>query len=179
MAEGWFPPPNHLKKKNMSEEIPVLEVEKQPRALSMKSAVVVVVSLHVLAIFGIAYFSDIKKSNAEDKKFLLEDKSQFAGIDDTIATPTPTPSPTPTPEYKHQEPWPKATPELKTYPNTKKAIAVVKEKNSHYTKEYVVKHGDTFYSIVRRYKLNPNKLKQLNNIVDENKIIEGQKLKLM
>jgi LysM repeat protein len=47
------------------------------------------------------------------------------------------------------------------------------------TKEYVVKRGDTFNSIVRKYKLNADKLKQINNIKNENTIQVGQKLKLM
>jgi LysM repeat protein len=146
-------------------------VESSTKAISLKSAFYVVLALHVIAVVAIAYFGSAKKANAEDQKLLLE--PIYVGVAD------PTPTPTPTPEYKHQEPWPKATPELKTYPNTKKAIAVVKEKNSNYTKEYVVKQGDTFYSIVRKYKLNPERLKNINKITNENKIKTGQTLKLM
>jgi LysM repeat protein len=149
-------------------------VESSTKAISFKSAFYVVLALHLIAVVAIAYFGSAKKANAEDQKLLLE--PIYVGV---AADPTPTPTPTPTPEYKHQEPWPKATPELKTYPNTKKAIAVVKEKNSNYTKEYVVKQGDTFYSIVRKYKLNPERLKNLNKITNENKIKTGQTLKLM
>jgi len=173
----------------MSEEIPVLEIEKEPRAISMKGALAVVVSLHVVAVFGIVYFSGSKNSNAEDKKFLLEDKTQYAGIEPTpipspttIPTPTPIPMP-PTPSPMDQKPvdeWnnTNAKLELKTYPNTKKAIPV-QQNNSRYTKEYVVKHGDTFYSIVRKYKLDGNKLKAINKIKNENTLTAGQKLKLM
>ncbi len=157
----------------------------------MKGAVAVVFSLHVVAIVGIVYFSGIKKSNAEDKKFLLEDKTQYVGVEPTPSpTPTPTPIPTPTPapmpptpapmDQKPMEEWPtkNAKLELKTYPNTKKAIPV-QQNNSRYTKEYVVKHGDTFYSIVRKYKLDGNKLKAINKIKNENTLTAGQKLKLM
>lgn len=157
-----------------------MENEETSKTLSMKSAVVVVVSLHAVALFGIIYFSSIKSSQAEsDKKFLTENK--YAGVE---ATPTPTPLPTPDPSPIDQIPpkqaWPneKVKPELKTWPNTKKAIPVV-QSNSFYTKEYVVKRGDTFNSIVRKYKLNADKLKQLNNIKNENTIQVGQKLKLM
>jgi LysM repeat protein len=164
----------------MSEEIPVLEIEKEPRAISMKGALAVVVSLHVVAVFGIVYFSGSKNSNAEDKKFLLEDKTQYVGVE-----PTPIPSPTPPPvgtpiDQKPVDGWNNKNVklELKTYPNTKKAIPV-QQNNSHYTKEYVVKHGDTFYSIVRKYKLDGNKLKEINKIKNENTLTAGQKLKLM
>ena len=157
-----------------------MENEETPKTLSMKSAVVVVVSLHAVALFGILYFSSIKSSQAEsDKKFLTEDK--YAGVE---STPTPTPVPTPDPSPIDQKPpkdaWPmeNAKVELKTWPNTKKAIPV-KQSNSRYTKEYVVKQGDTFYGIVRKYKLNADKLKKINNIKNENTIQVGQKLKLM
>jgi LysM repeat protein len=46
-------------------------------------------------------------------------------------------------------------------------------------KEYTVKSGDTFYQIVKKYKLNPKKLLELNNIKDPNKLVVGQKLKFL
>ena len=161
-----------------------MENEETPKTLSMKSAVVVVVSLHAVALFGLMYFSSVKSSQAEnDKKFLVEEK--YAGVESTptpIQTPTPTPTPVPVPMDKmpEKESWPteNAKVELKTWPNTKKAIPV-KQSNSHYIKEYVVKKGDTFYGIVRKYKLNAEKLKKINNIKNENTIQVGQKLKLM
>ena len=147
-------------------------VEEKINPISLKSAFYVVLGIHLVAIFGIAYFGSMKKSNADDKKLLDEPMPVYVGVDN--------PTPTPTPEVvKHEHAWPKATPELKTYSNTKKAIPVVKEKVSRYKKEYVIKNGDTFYSIVRKYKLNPERLKKINNITNENKIQAGQTLKLM
>jgi LysM repeat protein len=173
-GRGGSLPPNHKRKINMEEQI--------SKPISMKSALAVVVSLHVAAIVGIAYFSFTKTSQAEsDKKFLTEEK--YVGVDPT-PTPTPTPLPTPDPSPIDQMPPKQAWPnenykkELKTWPNTKKAIPVV-QSNSRYTKEYVVKRGDTFNSIVRKYKLNADKLKKINNIKNENTIQVGQKLKLM
>ena len=142
----------------------------------MKNAFAVVVSLHVAAIVGIAYFSFMKTSQAEsDKKFLAEEK--YVGVE---PTPLPTPDPSPIDQKPPKDVWPteNVNPELKTWPNTKKAIPV-KQSNSRYTKEYVVKQGDTFYGIVRRYKLSADKLKKINNIKNENTIQVGQKLKLM
>ena len=173
---GGSPPPINIKENNMEEQI--------SKPISMKNALAVVVSLHVAAIVGIAYFSFIKTSQAEsDKKFLTEDK--YTGVESTpTPTPVPTPVPTPDPSPIDQKPpkdaWPmeNAKVELKTWPNTKKAIPV-KQSNSRYTKEYVVKQGDTFYGIVRKYKLNADKLKKINNIKNENTIQVGQKLKLM
>lgn len=153
-----------------------MENEETPKPISMKNALVVVVSLHAVALFGLIYFSSVKSSQAEnDKKFLTEDK--YAGVE---STPTPTPVPVPMDKMTEKQSWPTTgmKPELKTWPNTKKAIPVV-QSNSHYTKEYVVKRGDTFNSIVRKYKLNADKLKQINNIKNENTIQVGQKLKLM
>jgi len=153
-----------------------MENEETPKPISMKSAMVVVVSLHAVALFGLIYFSSVKSSQAEnDKKFLTEDK--YAGVE---STPTPTPVPVPMDKMPEKQTWPTTgvKQELKTWPNTKKAIPVV-QSNSRYTKEYVVKRGDTFNSIVRKYKLNADKLKQINNIKNENTIQVGQKLKLM
>jgi LysM repeat protein len=47
------------------------------------------------------------------------------------------------------------------------------------TKEYVIKKGDTVYSISKKYKLNVSKLIQINNIKDPNLIVVGQKLKFL
>jgi LysM repeat protein len=167
--------PNQLNNINM-------EKEETSKPISLKNALVVVVSLHAVALFGLIYFSSVKSSQAEsDKIFLTEDK--YVGIEPS-PTPTPTLTPTPTPvpmdKMPEKESWPTTgvKQELKTYPNTKKAIPV-KQNNSHLTKEYVVKKGDTFNGIVRKYKLNADKLKQLNNIKNENTIRVGQKLKLM
>lgn len=152
------------------------QVTEEPvKSISIKNAFYVVLALHVVAIIGIAYFGSAKKAKADDRKLLLEEPV-YVGVAEPTPTPIPEPEPTP---VASSSPWPQATPELKTYPNTKKAIPVVKEKASNYTKEYIVKSGDTFYSIVRKYKLNPERLKKLNNITNENKIQAGQKLKLM
>ncbi len=43
---------------------------------------------------------------------------------------------------------------------------------------YLVKKGDTLYSIARKNKTTLNELIKLNNIKDVNKIVIGQKLKL-
>jgi LysM repeat protein len=48
-----------------------------------------------------------------------------------------------------------------------------------YTKEYTVKQGDTIYHIAKKYKLNTNKLLELNGIKDPSKIVVGQKLKFL
>lgn len=50
---------------------------------------------------------------------------------------------------------------------------------SSITTSYTVKSGDTFYSIVRKYKLNPQTLIKLNNIQDPAKLKTGQVLKFV
>jgi len=45
------------------------------------------------------------------------------------------------------------------------------------TVTYTVKSGDTFYSIVKKYKLNSDSLIKLNNIQDPSKLRVGQVLK--
>lgn len=134
-------------------------LKKEIKAISMKNAFAVVLGLHILAISGIFFFSNQQKTFAEDKKF-LENLPQV-GVDNAVPSQSPTPAPTPKP----------------------KVIVALPEKTSdsypRYSKEYVVKNGDTFHKIIKMYRLNPEKLKKLNNIKDENKIYVGQKLKLM
>lgn len=162
------------------------ELEFKP--LKFKTAMFVVGGLHIVAIGGIMMFSSIKaqaKEQAkEDVKFL--ENAPIVGVDDPLAydpvtyfkdqpkpatkleaTPTPTPVATPSPSPK-----PKVVTKIPekinpNYPNPK------------FTTEYVVKKGDTFYKIVKVYGLNAEKLKKLNNIKDENKLMLGQKLKFM
>jgi LysM repeat protein len=144
------------------------------KPITFKSALYVTLGLHVAAIAGIAFFSMQKKAAAaeaaEDKKLLTEPMPVYVGVEEPTPTPSPTPSPTPKKESPKQE-WPKASTSqlVKTFPKT----------NSFYTKEYVIKSGDTFYGIVRKYKLNPERLKKINNITNENKLKVGQTLKLM
>lgn len=132
------------------------------KSISFKSAFWVVVAIHLIVIIGIMSVSAKPKPTAQDDaKVLSEPIPEYVGVEYPTPTPEPTPTPTPTP----------------------KVITIYPEKiNPNYpqiTKEYVVKKGDTFYSIVRRYGLDSNKLIKLNNIKDPNKIQLGQKLKFM
>lgn len=141
-------------------------LKKEMRSISMKKAFAVVLGLHLVAVVGIVFFSHQPKSFAKEDKEFLENLPQV-GVETVVATPTPTPTTEATPI-----PTPKP-----------KVIIALPEKTSNdyprYIKEYTVKKGDTFHGIVNKYRLNPAKLKKLNNIKDENKIYVGQKLKLM
>ena len=52
-------------------------------------------------------------------------------------------------------------------------------KASKYTKTYTVKPGDTIYSISKKYKLNVNRLLEINNIKNSDIIKTGQTLKFV
>jgi LysM repeat protein len=170
---GGSPPPQSFTLMNTENEEQEEEsiLTKKPetfsfKSISFKNAFWIVLLLHMVAIFAIMFFGGSKKAIAkEDEKVLQEPIPEYVGVDYSSPTPTPTPEPTPTPT-----PLPKA---VTIYP---------KETNPNYpqyTKEYVVKQGDTFYSIVKRYGLKADKLIKLNNIKDPNKIQIGQKLKFM
>ncbi len=138
-------------------------------SLSMKGAVAVVAGLHIAVVVGIIMMSSASKARAvavEDKKFL--ENAPVVGVSDAKpAEPTPTPTPKPKPT-----PFPKEMIKRKVPTNSNPDFP-------QYTKEYVVKKGDTFDKIVARYKVNGKKLQLLNNIKDTNKLSVGQKLKLM
>jgi LysM repeat protein len=149
----------------------------ETNSLSMKGAVAVVAGLHIAVVVGIIMMSSASKARAvaaEDKKFL--ENAPIVGVSETKpAEPTPTPvvvaEPTPTPKPK-PTPFPKEMIKTKVPTNSNPDYP-------QFTKEYVVKKGDTFDKIVARYKVNGKKLQLLNNIKDPNKLSVGQKLKLM
>jgi len=135
---------------------------------TFKQCFIAVGGLHVVAVGGMMLFSIQKTHAKEDKVFLNTPESQYTGI------PSPTPIPTPIPLKKEILPDGRTA----TYPIPQK----IEDKpviNSKYTQSYTIKKGDTFNSIVRKFKLNPTKLKELNHITNENKLREGQVLKFL
>ena len=159
------------------------ELEIKEKTLSLKGAVYVVAGLHVAVLVGIIFFSSATKARAvaaEDKKFL--ENAPIVGVDDpTIASgnKTETPpvaTPTPTPVVAKSTPTPIPASMIQT------KVIEKKDQNPNYPtklKEYVVKKGDSFHKIAKKYKLNEKKLQTLNNIKDTSKLSVGQKLKLM
>jgi len=134
-------------------------------SISLKQSFVVVVILHIAAIGGIAFMSSNNKAMAKeaDKVYVGQPfpAPPMDSMPKKFSPPTPTPSSTSSKPKQSDSAWPTPKP------------------NEKYTKHYVVRVGDTFNGIVRRYKLNPDKLKKINNIKDENKLVVGQVLKLM
>lgn len=135
--------------------------EIQPRTISFKSSFWLVLAIHLFGGIGIMSLSGgTKPANAVDKK--APEPTQV------VETPSPTPIPEPTPEVKKtsQSDFPSSgKPRIVAYPK----IGL--------TQFYVVKKGDTLYAISKKYKLNFEKLKEINNIKDPQKIFVGQKLK--
>ena len=89
--------------------------------------------------------------------------SQLKAEDQTfVATPTPEPT-------------------ITSNATSNATVASHQEKpnKSGLTQTYTVKHGDTIYSISRKYKLNVGKLIKLNELKDPNKIVPGQTLKFL
>jgi len=154
----------NLDQNKMKKQIESEQEEFKP--IKFKTALWSVLGLHVIALGGIAIYSAHSKAQAasleEDKKF-VQAVPQMVGVEYPETKASPTPSPTPKPKVVEKIPE-KINP---NYPNPK------------YTTEYVVKKGDTFHKIVKVYGLNPEKLKKINNIKDENKLMLGQKLKFM
>jgi len=143
---------------------------------SFKQCFIAVGGLHIVAIGGIMFYSMPKSYAKEDRMFLNTPEGQY--------TPTPTPTPKPTPEPLRKEVLPDGR--VATYPPPQNVEKKPEEKkvepkvvNSKYTQSYTIKKGDTFNSIVKRFKLNPTKLKELNSITNENKLREGQVLKFL
>ena len=156
-----------------------LEQEEEYKPIKFKTAFWGVLGVHVFALAGIGMYSAHSKAQAamleEDKKALSEPIPEMVGVDNPVVASAPTPSPTPA-KVENAKATPTPKPKIvekipqninPNYPNPK------------FTKEYVVKKGDTFHKIVKMYGLNGERLKKINNIKDENKLILGQKLKFM
>jgi hypothetical protein len=129
---------------------------------TFKQCFIAVGGLHIVVIGGIMFYSMPNSHAKEDKMFLNTPEGQH----------------TPTPLRKEILPDGRVA----TYPPPQKVEYKKEEKkqvNSKYTQSYTIKKGDTFNSIVKRFKLNPTKLKELNSITNENKLREGQVLKFL
>jgi LysM repeat protein len=136
----------------------------------MKSAFWTVLGIHFVALVGILTMSTSSSAQAkqieEDKKYVLSD-APLVGVEPAnISQPTPNAKPTPETTCHESQPKVVSTPTKTT-------------SSPHLAKEYVVKKGDTFTSIVKRYGLNPSRLIKLNGIKNENKLLIGQKLKFI
>ena len=135
-------------------------------SLSFPKIFCVVLGAHIL--LGVALFGTTLKdsSKEEDRKALIE----------PTPTPAPTPEASPTPNVVMQEPVPKITHKPTSTAPLTPPKATLKSK---YTEKYIVKQGDTFHKIVKKFKLNAQTLQKINNIKDPNKIAVGQTLKFM
>jgi LysM repeat protein len=153
------------------------EDQEEFKPIKFKTAFWSILGLHVFALAGIAMYSAHSKAQAsiveEDKKFLQSDVKMVG-----VEYPETKVNPTPTPEQKKEVAKPNATPKPKVIQKIPENISP-NYPNPKYTTEYVVKQGDTFTKIVKMYGLNAEKLKKINNIKDENKLMVGQKLKFM
>lgn len=158
-------------------DMPAAKLE-TPKKGAFAKIFCIVLSLHVAAAGIIALSTTCASANAASEKSqnlssVTETTNATTSKLDTAEqteTPKPTPSITPAPSKKSQ-----AITSTKKIPTT----AQPKTTGSLYTKEYVVKQGDSIYSISKKYKLSVDRLIKLNNIKDVNKIQIGQSLKFM
>lgn len=149
------------------------EEKQYKRPLSFRSSFWIVLGIHLFGGIGLMSFTGgTKTANAEDKKFLASKESEYTGVEEPKPTPTPTPvpSPTPTPQIKESK--------QSDFPKVGKPRIVAYPKNGM-TQSYTIKKGDTLYSICKKYRMNFEKLKQINNIKDPTKIYVGQTLKFL
>ena len=156
--------------------VKILDSIKPENPISLKSAFFTVLGLHLLAVAGLVAFSANSSAQAtqlaEDKKYVLEN-APMVGVE-TSETPKAKPEKEPA--------KPTVVVEQKAAPKPKIVQKVPEKPNPNYpqfARDYVVKQGDTFTKIVKKYRLDAAKLKSLNGIKDENKLAVGQKLKLL
>ena len=126
---------------------------------------VVLIHLSVFSILAIA--APKKETNIKEPPITEEQK------------PTPTPSPSnDVPMDSKPEPLKEET--KPPVPQVKPPVPQVKtEVKNQLIKEYVIKSGDTVFSVAKKYKLNYDRLIKINNIQDPNKVVVGQKLRFL
>ncbi len=156
--------------------VKILDSIKPENPISLKSAFFTVLGLHLLAVAGLVAFSANSSAQssrlAEDKKYALEN-APMVGVE-SAETPKAKPEKEPA--------KPTVVVEQIAVPKPKIIQKAPEKPNPNYpqfAREYVVQKGDTFTRIVRKYRLDAAKLKSLNGIKDENKLVVGQKLKLL
>lgn len=154
--------------------------------------VILIIVIHLVGACALMAFSSTKSISSEDKQFVGEVADSVLDspvIKQPIAVPLPTATPIPTPEPTPEPTPPPANNDVPmdckpassdvAKPVTKLIASSAQAKHLKFTKEYVVKKGDTIYSIAKKFKLNTERLLKINNIKDPNKIALGQKLKFM
>ena len=130
---------------------------------------VFVVHLGIFSVFAIA--SPKKETIKQESPKQEPPKTQEE-------KPFPTPQPSPSNDVPIDR-KPEPSKETKTA-QVKPTNSIKHEtKQDQMTKEYVIKSGDTVFSVAKKYKLNYDRLIKMNNIKDPNKVVVGQKLKFM
>ena len=117
-----------------------------------------VVAIHLLGAAALMAFSPPAKKEEPPKEM----QPCLVAPPSAKATPTPVPPPKPA-----TTPKPTPTPVPKA------------DSHNNITTSYTVKQGDTFTKIVKRFKLNPKTLIELNQLKDTNKLTVGQTLKFV
>lgn len=145
------------------------ESKKVAKPTSFKAAFIIVLGIHIAG--AIALFAGPQIASSKEP---------------VPSLPTPTPTPIAATETKNNEPVkqnpiPLEEPSDRITPQQEQLKAVTSSVGVKppLVKEYIVKSGDTFYKIVKKYKLNPKKLVELNDIKDPSKLVVGQKLKFL
>ena len=136
------------------------EQTSKPFKLQFRNVFYTVLGIHVLILGSLGWGTLIKADTPKPIQ-----PQQPPKIQETVVAPeTTTKEPLQTPAIK--------TPPVNIKPtqeNNKSALA----------KTYVLKPGDTIYSIAKKYKVDCTKLQKINNIKDPKKIVAGQTLKLL
>lgn len=104
--------------------------------------------------------------------FATPKKEPLPQVPEPLPTPMPMPAPVVTNSLEN-------APKVAAVPQPSPAKKAGEGSRSSITSTYTVKSGDTFYSIVRKFKLNPQNLIKLNSIEDPSKLKSGQVLKFV
>ena len=144
---------------------------KEKGPITMKTAVAIVVGLHLVALGGI-WFSGSKSHAAEIKRSdqeFLKTQPVYVGVDETK-----------TPEVKKQEAKTPMSPNALTKPEAPKQEAKKESSPTDWPlskeKIHTLAKGETLYSLSKKYHKPVAMIQKVNRIKDATKLSVGQKL---
>lgn len=165
---------NPIPKKPFLPMTKIIDYLKPDEPISMKGAIWTVMGLHLVVVASIFALSSNSSAQAkqieEDKKYVLANAPMVGVETPPNAEPASPPAAKPVSDSSNTKPKPKVVKMIPKNPNPNYPAM---------TRDYVVKKGDTFTSIVKRYGLDRTRLKKINGLKDENKLLVGQKLKFI
>ena len=158
---------------------------KEPRAFMVTGAVIIIHVICAACVLG--FSSSIAAQKPDENKNKSEEIQSIAKKQDGVPVLDDKPTKTPSPPPSELSPRDKIAAPSNLFPKPDQANPLVpkiehrpaKPSQNKLVSTYVVKSGDTVYSIAKKYRLVTARLLEINGIKDPKQLKVGQVLKFM